>query len=171
MYNETIGKMRDIFLRKNNDYHNSAHRTYCRFGPTALIVRISDKFERIEALQYHIAQQEVHGEQIEDTMLDAANYLIMLAGELWWEKKLTRKILLSDQEDTTNVALTLQFYDAIAEENDEDIIEPQSLQIALDDIHKASMSDKNSAVDQCIELAMWLIRTYNKFAKGGNPKI
>lgn len=113
MKQSTISAMEDIFRKKNHDYNNSAHRSFCRFGPVSLIVRIGDKLERLEGLARSQGSPQV-AESTADTALDAANYLVMLAAELLWGQGLEREVLLSDQEDRGNIPVTLSLFPMLA---------------------------------------------------------
>lgn len=73
--------MLGTFKKKNADYGNSFHKSFEKFGPIAGVVRLSDKMSRIESLINKDAQ--VKSESIEDTLLDMANYSIMLLIELY----------------------------------------------------------------------------------------
>lgn len=70
----------DIYAKKNHDYGDSFHKSYEDFGPIAAVVRMSDKMERIKTLINK--SSKVSDESIRDTLLDLANYSIMLAMEL-----------------------------------------------------------------------------------------
>lgn len=76
-----VNKLKDVYIRKNNDYGNSAHDTFEKYGVTAYAVRITDKLNRLTSLTSG-NKQMVADESIRDTMEDTANYLIMLAADL-----------------------------------------------------------------------------------------
>jgi hypothetical protein len=69
-------QMSDLYEIKNHDYGDSFGNSIKTFGPIAGVVRISDKFERLKQLTLN-KEQKVN-ESIEDTLLDLANYSIML---------------------------------------------------------------------------------------------
>lgn len=73
-------QMSDLYERKNHDYGDSFSNSIKTFGSVAGVVRISDKFERLKQLTLN-KEQKVN-ESIEDTLLDLANYSIMLLIEL-----------------------------------------------------------------------------------------
>lgn len=75
-------KMADTYERKNADYGNSFGESIAEFGPVAGIVRIGDKFNRLKNLIKNPDNQRVHDESIADTLLDMANYCIMLHIEI-----------------------------------------------------------------------------------------
>lgn len=74
--------MADTYERKNADYGNSFGESIAEFGPVAGIVRIGDKFNRLKNLIKNPDNQRVHDESIADTLLDMANYCIMLHIEI-----------------------------------------------------------------------------------------
>lgn len=78
--NLVIEKLRDTYIRKNNDYGDSAHSTYEKYGETAYAVRITDKLNRVKSLV--TGKQMVADESIIDTMEDTANYFIMMAADM-----------------------------------------------------------------------------------------
>lgn len=74
--------MSDTYERKNADYVNSFGESIAEFGAVAGIVRIGDKFNRLKNLIKKPDSQRVNDESIADTLLDMANYCIMLKIEL-----------------------------------------------------------------------------------------
>lgn len=78
---EVCGKLAAVYAAKNKDYGNSAHQTYLEFGEVALVIRISDKFSRLQSL-LESGEQNVKDESIFDTMGDAITYLAMLIAEI-----------------------------------------------------------------------------------------
>lgn len=78
---EICEKLASVYEAKNKDYGNSAHQTYLEFGEVALVIRISDKFSRLQSLM-ESGEQNVKDESIFDTMGDAITYLAMLIAEI-----------------------------------------------------------------------------------------
>lgn len=71
---ERISKNRiDTYVRKNNDYGNSVEKGFEEFGDLSLLVRITDKVERLKSLLKG-NQQMVNDESIDDTILDLGCY-------------------------------------------------------------------------------------------------
>jgi len=68
MLNETLKK-------KNKDYGDSYVKSVERFGEWVILVRLMDKFNRLEQL-IKTGEQKVD-ESIEDTLLDLAGYCIL----------------------------------------------------------------------------------------------
>lgn len=71
-----------IYVNKNHDYGDSFGKSIEEFGPIAGIVRMEDKFNRIKTLIRKGGDQKVADESVIDTLLDLANYAIMLSMEL-----------------------------------------------------------------------------------------
>lgn len=78
---ETTEKMAKIFIAKNHDYGNSYAETVRELGPVAGFATIINKFNRLKNIIKGV-NPLVEGETIEDTLLDMANYCIMLNMEL-----------------------------------------------------------------------------------------
>lgn len=75
---EIFGKLLDIYKRKNHDYGNSFDKSLNKRGLVAALVRMEDKFNRLDSL---ITKEtcEVVDESLIDTCLDLANYAAMTA--------------------------------------------------------------------------------------------
>lgn len=71
-----------IYARKNHDYGDSFSITYKKLGPISALTRISDKYERLISLLVYNKDRQVQDETIKDTLLDLANYCIMLYMEI-----------------------------------------------------------------------------------------
>ena len=82
---ETItNKMHEVYLAKNHDYGQSFDKTWEKYGVTSLLIRLNDKFNRLESLAKK--EQKVGDESIQDTLLDLANYAILGLIQLQKEK-------------------------------------------------------------------------------------
>jgi len=75
IHNEICLNLHQTYVAKNTDYGDSFAKTRSEF-PEAILIRLSDKFERIKSL-YRKSDRQVKDESIEDTLLDLANYAIM----------------------------------------------------------------------------------------------
>jgi len=64
-----------IYVAKNKDYGDSFSEIREEF-PNAVLVRLSDKFQRVKTLMLKGCGPEVD-ESIEDTLIDLANYALM----------------------------------------------------------------------------------------------
>lgn len=69
--------MYKIYEKKNHDYGNSFSQSVHSYGPIAGLTRIGDKFHRLESLILK-GEQKVQDESINDTLIDMANYCVML---------------------------------------------------------------------------------------------
>ena len=76
-----VEKMTQTFIAKNHDYGNSYAETVRELGAVAGFAPIMNKFNRLKNI-IKGAKPLVDGETIEDTLLDMANYCIMLNIEL-----------------------------------------------------------------------------------------
>lgn len=75
-------EMVQTYERKNQDYGNSFGLSVAEHGAIAGIVRIGDKYNRVKQLLVKQTQAAVNTESAHDTLLDLANYAIMLAMEI-----------------------------------------------------------------------------------------
>ena len=65
-----LNKIKDTILMKNKRYGNSFHQTIEEYGVIALLIRLTDKLNRLKtAYQYR--------ESMEDTLIDIAGYAIL----------------------------------------------------------------------------------------------
>lgn len=71
----------ETYVKKNTDYGDSFGESIKDFGYTAGLVRISDKWNRIKNLLSG-SEAQVNDESVKDTLLDMANYCIMLYMEI-----------------------------------------------------------------------------------------
>lgn len=81
-FRELTSHMANTYERKNADYGNSFTESINEFGAVAGVVRIGDKFNRLKNLVRNPEAAQVNDESITDTLLDMANYCIMLKIEL-----------------------------------------------------------------------------------------
>lgn len=75
-FEKILSEMNNTYIRKNSDYGNSFDISLDKFGLIASVVRISDKFNRLENLVKN-KEQLVKDESIRDTFMDMANYCAM----------------------------------------------------------------------------------------------
>lgn len=76
-FKEIIDNMLDTYEKKNADYGDSFSKSCDEFGSIAALVRMTDKMNRIKQLLL-TNKQEVNTESVKDTLLDLANYSVML---------------------------------------------------------------------------------------------
>lgn len=89
-HKKLIDFVHDVYVRKNHDYGDSFGRSFKKYGIVAALVRMEDKWNRLENLAGG-AKQKVMDESIRDTCLDLANYCLMTVMELD-RKKAVEKI-------------------------------------------------------------------------------
>ena len=82
-----LDKMKNLYLKKNHDYGDSVSKTFEEYGLTSFLVRMDDKMNRIKNLNKS-NDVAVIGENIEDTLLDLANYAVLAITEIEHRKKL-----------------------------------------------------------------------------------
>lgn len=64
-----------LYVCKNADYGDSYAKVRKEY-PNAILIRLSDKFERLKTL-LNATEQKVSDESIQDTFLDLANYCLL----------------------------------------------------------------------------------------------
>lgn len=74
-FKEVTQKLEKLYQEKNKKYGNSFKELVDDLGPNSGVVQIIHKANRLKSLIKH-------GENIEDTLMDLANYSIMLLMEL-----------------------------------------------------------------------------------------
>lgn len=68
-------QLNDTLIQKNRDYKNSYVDTVEKYGDIVPLIRLNDKFSRLEQL---ILTDEKHvNESVEDTLLDLAGYCML----------------------------------------------------------------------------------------------
>lgn len=82
LFKRITEEMAQTYERKNQDYGNSFGQSVAEHGAIAGIVRIGDKYNRAKQLLVQKTPAAVNGESARDTLLDLANYAIMLAMEI-----------------------------------------------------------------------------------------
>lgn len=74
---EAITKeMLDLYNKKNHDYGDSFNNSLNKRGLVAAIVRMEDKFNRIDSLHSNPEIGKVN-EKLDETFIDLANYAVM----------------------------------------------------------------------------------------------
>lgn len=82
-----VEMMNKIYQQKQNDYGDSFGKSHKEYGAIAAIVRMDDKLNRAKELLLQGADRQVSDEKISDTLIDLANYSIMLAIEVRGDNK------------------------------------------------------------------------------------
>lgn len=91
-FTDYINKMKDTRKAKNADYGNSFNKSIDKFGYVSAFSRIEDKLSRAMNL-IEVGKAEVEDEAIEDSLIDAANYLIMTADDIKQRKNKKDKLI------------------------------------------------------------------------------
>lgn len=68
-------RLNDTYRRKNSDYGDSFAKLRAEY-PESILIRLSDKLERLKALKSGKVQMVVD-ESVKDTLIDLANYAIL----------------------------------------------------------------------------------------------
>lgn len=74
---EITSQMLDTYNKKNHDYGDSFNKGCDKFGIVSAISRLDEKMDRLTTL-YPNAEIAKVNESLEDTLLDMANYAVML---------------------------------------------------------------------------------------------
>lgn len=90
IHKEICNELNLIYEQKNHDY-GDAFAKLRNEVPTAILVRIFDKYSRLKNLLQG-AKQKVNDESIEDTLRDLANYALMELIERRVEEKQNAQI-------------------------------------------------------------------------------
>ena len=80
-FKEITDEMVELYERKNSDYGDSVHDTYVKYGPVSFLVRMEDKINRVRQLTNVKYETRVTDEKIRDTLIDLANYAILMVLE------------------------------------------------------------------------------------------
>lgn len=84
-FKQITDEMVKLYERKNSDYGSSIHDTYMKYGAVAYLVRMEDKINRVRSLTQN-NNQKVEDEKIHDSLVDLANYSILMLLELEEDK-------------------------------------------------------------------------------------
>lgn len=71
-----VDGLHEVFKAKNADYGNSFGKSFEKYGIIAAMVRMEDKWNRLDNLVNGHHDTKV-GESVRDTLLDLANYCIL----------------------------------------------------------------------------------------------
>jgi hypothetical protein len=112
MYQMTVDTMMEVCRRKNLAYGDSFQKSLDKYGAIAGLVRIEDKINRLSNLVLNGGNE--NDEAIDDTCIDAANYLIMLS--VWLlERKDNAQAASPDQGQAEPQGTPLPPYDELIE--------------------------------------------------------
>lgn len=79
LFKQITSEMNELFEKKNRNYGNSFSNLYQKFGMLSGIVPLHNKLDRIISLA---KGAENNFESIEDSLIDLANYSVMLLVEI-----------------------------------------------------------------------------------------
>ena len=91
-----LQQIHDTYIKKNHDYGDSFSRSYKKYGLVAAMVRMEDKWNRLDNMASG-AEQKVADETIRDTLLDLAGYCIMTTMELDKQKSVENQKAFEEQ--------------------------------------------------------------------------
>lgn len=80
-HKEQCDKLNPLYIAKNTDYDDSFGKSIDSMGYMSALVRMDDKINRIKALLIAPDKAKVSDESVSDTLLDLANYSLMLLTE------------------------------------------------------------------------------------------
>lgn len=78
-HRELTQELHKLYANKNADYGDSFHKTFDEYGMTSVLIRLSDKLNRLKALQ---AKDNKVDESIRDTLMDLAGYCLLTILEI-----------------------------------------------------------------------------------------
>ena len=86
-YKDYTDKLADTLTKKNAAYGDAFGKSIEKYGYIAALVRMSDKWNRLNTLMLDSDGIDNLGESIQDTLLDLAGYCILTMAELDNENK------------------------------------------------------------------------------------
>lgn len=86
-YKYYTDKLADTLTKKNAAYGDAFGKSVEKYGYIAALVRMSDKWNRLNTLMLDSDGIDNLGESIQDTLLDLAGYCILTMAELDNENK------------------------------------------------------------------------------------
>ena len=124
-HKKLVDFVHDVYVRKNHDYGDSFGRSFKKYGIVAALVRMEDKWNRLENLAGG-AKQKVLDESIRDTCLDLANYCLMTVMELDRRKAVENQRIFEEQAKSENAKdhiIVDDLVDGIDEASEEGTVE------------------------------------------------
>ena len=91
-----LRQIHDTYIKKNHDYGDSFSRSFKKYGLVAAMVRMEDKWNRLDNMASG-AEQKLVDETIRDTLLDLAGYCIMTTMELDKQKNIENQKAFEEQ--------------------------------------------------------------------------
>ena len=87
MFEGITHEMSAVFARKRHDYGPSTTETWIKYGPVSMITRMHDKLNRVYNLTCSKDGPLVSDETVQDTLVDLANYAIIMVIEIEKQKE------------------------------------------------------------------------------------
>ena len=82
-HKELMDELHQTYVIKNQDYGDSFSQSHEEFGPIAGLVQIGHKYNRLKnILTGDKLELQVEDESLSDTLIDLANYAILLLMEI-----------------------------------------------------------------------------------------
>jgi hypothetical protein len=81
-HKQILEGLHKLYVDKNTAYGDSFTKSFDKYGPVSALVRMEDKFNRLNSLLVEKNENRVNNESVIDTFLDLANYCIMTVIEL-----------------------------------------------------------------------------------------
>ena len=78
---EIMADLHLLYQKKNKAYGNSFGKSVDVYGPVAMLIRMSDKIERIKSLRSGV-RNDITDESLFDSILDLCNYMAMSVLEI-----------------------------------------------------------------------------------------
>lgn len=72
-----FSKIQTTLIAKQNDYGRSYEKSIAKYGEVALLIRLEDKFNRLNHLMLGKKEAQVKEESIEDTLRDIIGYCVL----------------------------------------------------------------------------------------------
>lgn len=87
LYKNYTDKLQKILVKKNTAYGDAFGKSIEKYGYIAALVRMSDKWNRLNNLMLDGENVDNLGESVQDTLLDLAGYCILTMAEMDNENK------------------------------------------------------------------------------------
>ena len=126
-----LRQIHDTYIKKNHDYGDSFSRSYKKYGLVAAMVRMEDKWNRLDNMASG-AEQKVADETIRDTLLDLAGYCIMTIMELDKQKNIENQKAFEEQ--VRNIYASCNVITGVLSEEDN----------SSDDVEKVVLHDEEN---------------------------
>lgn len=81
-FKDITEEMHQIYLEKNADYGNSFSESIKEFGELPYVIMTQNKLNRFKQLTINNGSAKVKSESVRDTLLDLANYTILMIKEI-----------------------------------------------------------------------------------------